>query len=373
MKRNMWLVFCCDCFGDNALTYLFPCTFLILFDLVFACSLPALETSLDMARMKLDKAKLDEVTEHEEAEAAMKVTETYCDEMVVYSGDQTIAQHGLEDIANTKTDLWSDHNETIEQLKHEKKNEIIRKVQLAQLEVELHQKLKYLNIGCPSIVQNLGSDALPSTTVEGKTDFHTSQRCTECGGVARKGLDYMNEVPSRMYCAWKNVKCYEIEFLTGKCSPPEGYPSKCYRSNLLDPDVVAAVSAFQDSKQVGDKKDGIVAEKVFRKIQNITEKQQEQQEQQEEAQEVQEVQKETIDPQKDERITTGAKVGTMALWKEVEKKSEYVGKHFVPKIKKMLKEGENQQKQLYGEAQDREAKKLIDSGVELTRLPSKKL
>jgi L-lactate utilization protein LutC len=112
-----------------------------LFDLVFACSLPALETSLDMARMKLDKAKLDEVTEHEEAEAAMKVTETYCDEMVVYSGDQTIAQHGLEDIANTKTDLWSDHNETIEQLKHEKKNEIIRKVQLAQLEVELHQKI----------------------------------------------------------------------------------------------------------------------------------------------------------------------------------------------------------------------------------------
>jgi len=157
--------------------------------------------------MKLDKAKLDEVTEHEEAEAAMKVTETYCDEMVVYSGDQTIAQHGLEDIANTKTHLWSDHNETIEQLKHEKKNEIIRKVQLAQLEVELHQKLKYLKIGCPSIVQNLGSDALPSTTVEGKTDFHTSQRCTECGGVARKGLDYMNEVPSRMYCAWKNVKC----------------------------------------------------------------------------------------------------------------------------------------------------------------------
>lgn len=45
----------------------------------------------------------------------------------------------------------------------------------------------------------------------------------------------------------------------------------------------------------------------------------------------------------------------------------------MPKIKKMLKEGENQRKQLYGEAQDRDAKKLIDGGVELTRLPSKKL
>jgi hypothetical protein len=318
--------------------------------------MPTLETTLDLARIKLEKARLDKETEHQQAEDAMKVTEEYCDSIVMYEGEQTLTSHGLDNIQNNKMNSWNEHNNTIQSLKDERKNEIRRKIQLAQLEVDLHKKLKFLSTGCPSVVQNLKEDALPSSTPEGSKRIPTSERCNECGGVHRRGVPELGESSARMYCAWKNHVCYEIEFLTGKCSPPDGMQSKCYRSNLLDPDVVKAVDAFQATEEVDLK---IAKKKKMQLEERISQ----------EAKKKEELENPPVI--KAPKVITGAKVGTVELRKYVEKTSEYAGKHFVPKIRKMLSRNDKNLKQYYGEASSEDAKKIIEEGIPLTKLPSK--
>ena len=339
-------------------------------------SLPTLETTLDIAKMKLDKVRTDSVTEHAAAEKAMQVTEAYCDDIIVYAGDITLATHGLEEISTTKEHLWNHHNNTIASLKNDQKNEILRKIHLAQLEVELHQKLQFLQVGCPSAVLNLQGDALPSSTVEGSRSIPSSERCTECGGVTTKGFQIgeseNGELPTRMYCAWKEKRCWEIDFLTGVCQPPEGLPSKCYRSNLLDPDVVKAVDAYQATKQGEDEKETTMHKIGFEKVQHSAESSASTDASTLVGGNQQEQGKTGVARIQAPAVITGAKLGTQELRQQVEKNSEYVGKHFVPKLKNMLKVGtDGEKKQMYGEANDQDAKQLIDSGVELTKLPPK--
>lgn len=241
--------------------------------------MPKLQSSVDIATMKLDKAKLDSDAEHQSAENAMQLVEEYCDKVIVYSGDVTLATHGLEEISNNKDTQEYNHNETVLDLVNQRKNEILRKVEIASFEVELHRKITYLDKGCPiDIFGDQG--ALKSSTSEKQS---SSTRCSECGGVTTmendifvpsiikkengvlvNQLNYNNNDQSwhhgmnpgntngkvqRMYCSWKDVKCWEIDFLTGKCEPPLGLPSKCYRTNVLDPEVVKAIEAFQATRK----------------------------------------------------------------------------------------------------------------------------
>ena len=227
------------------------------------CSMPQLQSAVDIAKMKMEKAEQDSEAEHQSAEDGMKYTKEYCDKVLVYEGDVTLATHGLQELNDDKQTKWSEHNATTAELENRRKEEVQRKVQLATLEVELHRKLTYLQRGCPT---DSFSDTLPSATAE---KLPSSTRCTECSGVTTMedvrypGLfspsinqqagstqyKYTPEGPKRMYCAWKEKSCWEIDFLTGKCEPPPGLPSKCYRTNLLDPEVEKAVAAYQATKQ----------------------------------------------------------------------------------------------------------------------------
>jgi len=239
--------------------------------------------------MKLDKATLDSETERDQALSSMKITENYCNEVLIWDGDVTLQIHQLQELQDHKVERWTHHNFTMESLENQREDEAARKIELSRLEVELHRKLEYLEHGCPSGSFN---DQLPSSTIEGSKRIPTSQRCIECGGVTTVGDVRENgqfqgpifnqasgqnqpaknktEVlgtHGRMYCAWKEKSCWEIDFLTGKCTPPNGLPSKCYRSNLLDPDVIKAVDTFQATKERREMRKKKEAEEEFHRIQ----------------------------------------------------------------------------------------------------------
>ena len=222
--------------------------FIILVFLTNSTSVPKLEAAVDLATMKLDKARVDAEAQHAREEEALRLTEEYCNGLIYPGGtpsDVTKLVTGRDAIAGHKEQSWASMNATILSLQDRKRQEAVRKTQLAAFEVEAKKKMVYLARACPTDVGQLEArlpTLLPSPI---------SRRCAECGGTNLAG-NIKSSTEGGRYCAWETHRCWEVDFIAGRCQPPPGYAAKCYRAHLLDPHVVKAVentSRQRDSRR----------------------------------------------------------------------------------------------------------------------------
>ena len=140
-------------------------------------------------------------------------------------------------------------NATVLNLLNRRREEAKRKTELAAFEVEAKQKLVYLTRACPTDITQLEARVAPLPSPLGK-------RCLECGGTVTVDVNLTraeavgkNLVEGRRYCAWATHKCWEVDFVAGRCQPPQGYPPKCYHAHLLDPHVVQAVKNYISTRK----------------------------------------------------------------------------------------------------------------------------
>ena len=221
-------------------------------------SIPKLKVAVDLATMKLDKARLDAEEERARAENALRLTEEYCNSLIYPGGvpsDVTNLVEGRNIIAGEKERDWANMNATILQLQERRREEAERKLKLAAFEVECKKKLVYLERACPTDPQELlsrTSDKLPSPI---------SHRCLECGGTvidSSKEPEATRSAKGKQYCAWPSHKCWEIDFISGRCQPPPGYAPKCYHAHMLDPIMAKAVKNYLSTKE---RKEALLREK----------------------------------------------------------------------------------------------------------------
>ena len=209
---------------------------------------------MNLAAMKLDKARLDAEEQRAREEEALRVTEEYCNGLIYPGGapsDITNLVEGRAKIAGDKEQRWGDMNATVLALQERRHHEAERKSQLAAFEVEAKKKMVYLARACPTDATQL--EARKGTTLPSPL----SKRCLECGGtntagdarVAKAARADKDSVEGRRYCAWETHKCWEVDFIAGRCQPPPGYPAKCYRAHLLDPHVERAVENYLSTKK----------------------------------------------------------------------------------------------------------------------------